>query len=387
MELTYKHTLAASYTGYVTQAIVNNLIPLLFVTFSDRFGINLTQISLLIAMNFGVQIIVDVLAAAFVDKIGFKKLAVAAHICAALGLLGLSFLPFVFKSPIVGIIISVVLSAVGGGLCEVVISPVVESLPLKNKAANMSILHSFYCWGQMCVVLLSTLFFAVFGMDSWNILPMLWAVIPALNAVLFAAVPVYALCQPEQKMKFITLITSPVFLVFFLLMFCAGASELSMSQWASYFAEQGLHVTKSTGDLLGPCAFAFMMGLARVFFAKIEKRYSLRPLLILSAFICIASYLTASLSPWPVLALLGCAVCGMSVGMMWPGVISLAAQKYKSGGGSMFAVLAIGGDIGCTFGPWLVGMMSDGAGSLQTGLLFAVIFPMTMLVGCLKLKK
>lgn len=387
MELTYKHTLAASYTGYVTQAIVNNLIPLLFVTFSDRFGINLTQISLLIAMNFGVQIIVDVLAAAFVDKIGFKKLAVAAHICAALGLLGLSFLPFVFKSPIVGIIISVVLSAVGGGLCEVVISPVVESLPLKNKAANMSILHSFYCWGQMCVVLLSTLFFAVFGMDSWNILPMLWAVIPALNAVLFAAVPVYALCQPEQKMKFITLITSPVFLVFFLLMFCAGASELSMSQWASYFAEQGLHVTKSTGDLLGPCAFAFMMGLARVFFAKIEKRYSLRPLLILSAFICIASYLTASLSPWPVLALLGCAVCGMSVGMMWPGVISLAAQKYKSGGGSMFAVLAIGGDIGCTFGPWLVGMISDGAGSLQTGLLFAVIFPMTMLVGCLKLKK
>ncbi len=387
MELTYKHTLAASYTGYVTQAIVNNLIPLLFVTFSDRFGINLTQISLLIVMNFGVQIIVDVLAAAFVDKIGFKKLAVAAHICAALGLLGLSFLPFVFKSPIVGIIISVVLSAVGGGLCEVVISPVVESLPLKNKAANMSILHSFYCWGQMCVVLLSTLFFAVFGMDSWNILPMLWAVIPALNAVLFAAVPVYALCQPEQKMKFITLITSPVFLVFFLLMFCAGASELSMSQWASYFAEQGLHVTKSTGDLLGPCAFAFMMGLARVFFAKIEKRYSLRPLLILSAFICIASYLTASLSPWPVLALLGCAVCGMSVGMMWPGVISLAAQKYKSGGGSMFAVLAIGGDIGCTFGPWLVGMMSDGAGSLQTGLLFAVIFPMTMLVGCLKLKK
>ena len=202
MELTYKHTLAASYTGYVTQAIVNNLIPLLFVTFSDRFGINLTQISLLIVMNFGVQIIVDVLAAAFVDKIGFKKLAVAAHICAALGLLGLSFLPFVFKSPIVGIIISVVLSAVGGGLCEVVISPVVESLPLKNKAANMSILHSFYCWGQMCVVLLSTLFFAVFGMDSWNILPMLWAVIPALNAVLFAAVPVYALCQPEQKMKF-----------------------------------------------------------------------------------------------------------------------------------------------------------------------------------------
>ena len=387
MKLTYKHTLAASYTGYVTQAIVNNLIPLLFVTFSNRFDINLTQISLLIVMNFGVQIIVDIIAAAYVDKIGFKTLAVTAHICAALGLCGLSFLPFLFNSPITGIIISVVLSAVGGGLCEVVISPVVESLPLKNKAANMSILHSFYCWGQMAVVLLSTLFFAVFGIDSWNILPVIWAIIPALNTVLFAAVPVYALCQPEQKMKFITLITSPVFLVFFLLMFCAGASELSMSQWASYFAEQGLHVTKSVGDLLGPCAFALMMGLARVFFVKFEKKYKLKTLLILSSVICIASYLTASLCPWPVVSLLGCAVCGMSVGMMWPGVISLAAQKYKHAGGSMFAVLAIGGDIGCTFGPWLVGMIANGSQHLQTGLLFAIIFPMTMLIGCLKLKK
>lgn len=387
MKLTYKYTLAASYIGYITQAVVNNLVPLLFVTFSQQFGISIVEISMLIVMNFGVQIAVDVMAAAFIDKIGFKRGAVLAHICAAIGLAGLGIFPFLINPPIIGIIISVVFSAVGGGLCEVVISPVVESLPLENKAANMSILHSFYSWGQMAVVLLSTLYFTLFGISNWHVLAILWAVIPALNALLFVFVPVYALCEPEEKTKFITLITSPVFLLFFLLMFCAGSAELSMSQWASYFAEQGLHVSKTVGDLLGPCAFAFTMGLARVFHGKLEKRFSLQTLLAMSSGMCVITYLLAALSPYPVLSLFGCAFCGMSVGMMWPGVISLAAKKYKKGGGSMFAILAIGGDLGCTFGPWLVGIISNASGHLQTGLLFAIIFPMIMLFGCLKLRK
>lgn len=387
MKLTYKYTLAASYIGYITQAVVNNLVPLLFVTFSQQFGISIVEISMLIVMNFGVQIAVDVMAAAFIDKIGFKRGAVIAHICAAIGLAGLGIFPFLINPPIIGIIISVVFSAVGGGLCEVVISPVVESLPLENKAANMSILHSFYSWGQMAVVLLSTLYFTLFGISNWHVLAILWAIIPALNALLFVFVPVYALCEPEEKTKFVTLITSPVFLLFFLLMFCAGSAELSMSQWASYFAEQGLHVSKTAGDLLGPCAFAFTMGLARVFHGKLEKRFSLQMLLAMSSGMCVITYLLAALSPYPVLSLFGCAFCGMSVGMMWPGVISLAAKKYKKGGGSMFAILAIGGDLGCTFGPWLVGIISNASGHLQTGLLFAIIFPMIMLFGCLKLRK
>lgn len=387
MKLTYKYTLAASYIGYITQAVVNNLVPLLFVTFSQQFGISIVEISMLIVMNFGVQIAVDVMAAAFIDKIGFKRGAVLAHICAAIGLAGLGIFPFLINPPIIGIIISVVFSAVGGGLCEVVISPVVESLPLENKAANMSILHSFYSWGQMAVVLLSTLYFTLFGISNWHVLAILWAVIPALNALLFVFVPVYALCEPEEKTKFVTLITSPVFLLFFLLMVCAGSAELSMSQWASYFAEQGLHVSKTVGDLLGPCAFAFTMGLARVFHGKLEKRFSLQMLLAMSSGMCVITYLLAALSPYPVLSLFGCAFCGMSVGMMWPGVISLAAKKYKKGGGSMFAILAIGGDLGCTFGPWLVGIISNASGHLQTGLLFAIIFPMIMLFGCLKLRK
>lgn len=387
MSLTYKHTLAASYTGYITQAVVNNLIPLLFVTFSKQFDISLVQISFLIVMNFSVQIAVDIAAAAFVDRLGFKRGAVIAHICAAAGLIGLGIFPFVINPPIIGIIISVVLSAVGGGLCEVIISPVVESLPLENKAANMSILHSFYCWGQMAVVLLSTLYFTLLGTESWRFLPMLWAVLPALNAVLFSVVPIYPLCEPEEKMSILTLASSPAFLLFFLLMFCAGAAELAMSQWASYFAEQGLMVSKTVGDLLGPCAFAFTMGLSRVLFSKLEKRCDLKTMLAISSGMCIASYLLASLSPWSVPALLGCAMCGMSVGLMWPGVTSLAAAKYRRGGGSMFAMLAIGGDIGCSFGPWLVGIISNSAGRLQTGLLFAIIFPMVMLIGCLKLRK
>ena len=385
--LTYKHTLAASYIGYITQAVVNNLIPLLFVTFAEQFGISLVQISMLIVLNFGVQIVIDTLAAAFIDRIGFRRGAVIAHVCAAIGLFALGALPFLIKPPIIGIIISVIFSAVGGGLCEVVISPVVESLPLENKAANMSILHSFYSWGQMAVVLFSTLYFVTAGIDRWNILPMLWALIPALNAVLFAAVPLCVLCEPEEKMSLLTLVTSPAFLLLFLLMFCAGASELAMSQWASYFAEQGLHVSKTVGDMLGPCAFALTMGCSRVFFARLEKYFDLKTLLALSGGMCIITYLIAALSPWPVLALFGCAFCGMSVGMMWPGVISLAAQKYKRGGGTMFALLAIGGDIGCTFGPWLVGIIANAAGRLQTGLLFAIIFPMVMLTGCLKLRK
>lgn len=387
MKLTYKYTLAASYIGYITQAVVNNLVPLLFVTFSQQFNISLVEISMLIVMNFGVQIAVDIMAAAFIDKIGFRRGAVLAHICAAVGLAGLGILPFLINPPIIGIIISVVFSAVGGGLCEVVISPVVESLPLENKAVNMSILHSFYSWGQMAVVLLSTLYFTIFGISSWHVLAIIWAIIPAFNAILFVFVPVYALCEPEEKTKLVTLITSPLFLLFFLLMVCAGSAELSMSQWASYFAEQGLHVSKTMGDLLGPCAFAFTMGLARVFHGKLEKHFSLEALLVMSSGLCVITYLLAALSPYPVLSLFGCAFCGMSVGMMWPGVISLAAKKYKKGGGSMFAILAIGGDLGCTFGPWLVGIISNASGHLQTGLLFAIIFPMIMLFGCLKLRK
>ncbi len=383
-KLTYKHTLVSSYVGYITQAVVNNLVPLLFSAFAAQLGISVFQISLIIIFNFGIQISVDLFAAAFVDKIGMRRCAVAAHVFAALGLFSLSVLPFLTNEPIVGIIISVMLSAVGGGLCEVVISPVVQSLPLENKAAGMNLLHSFYCWGQMAVVLLSTLYFSTVGIQSWRWLPLLWAVIPALNAVLFSAVPIGALCEPEQRTGVRRLVSSPLFILFFLLMVCAGSSELAMSQWASYFAEQGLHVSKTAGDLLGPCSFAFTMGLSRVLFARMEKRFSLETLLSLSSAGCVICYLAAALFPLPLLSLSGCALCGMTVGLMWPGVISLAAKKYN--GGAMFAVLAFGGDIGCTVGPWLVGMTA-GAYGLRTGLLAATVFPLIMLIGCLRLKK
>lgn len=386
MSLDYRHTRIASYIGYITQGIVNNLSPLLFVTFSEKFDISLAQISALIVINFGVQIVIDTLAAFYADKVGMKNCAVFAHIFAAAGLAGLGTLPFIMP-PYAGIIISVTLSAIGGGLCEVVVSPIIESLPFENKAANMNLLHSFYCWGQVGVVLISTLFFTLCGIDNWRWLALAWAVIPALNAVYFSLVPVNALCEPDEKMKLSQLVSSPAFLLFFLLMFCSGAAELAMSQWASYFAEQGLHISKTAGDLLGPCMFAFFMGISRVCYATLEKRFSLQKLLVLSSALCIATYLVAALSPFPTLALVGCSLCGASVGMMWPGVLSLCSRRFSRGGESMFAVLAIAGDVGCTFGPWVVGMAAQLDGKMQTGLLLAVVFPAVMLFGCLKLRR
>ena len=385
MTLTYKHTRLACRIGSVTQGINNNYVPLLFVAFSTRFGIDLPLISLLIVLNFGTQIIVDTASVAFVDKVGFRACAVACHVSTALGLIGLGTLPFILP-PYAGIAISVVVCAIGGGLAEVVISPILEALPDDNKAANMSLLHSFYCWGQLGVVLLSTLFFAVFGVENWHILAIIWSLVPIFNTVLFTRVPIFTLVEPEHKTRVSAMLTSPLFLLFFLVMISAGAAEQVMSQWASYFAESALHVTKTAGDLMGLSAFALLMGCSRVMFAFLEKKYDLRLLLSLSSVLCVGTYLVASLSPFPVLALVGCAVCGFSVGMMWPGTLSLASSRFKNGGGSLFAALAIGGDVGCTAGPWLVGMLANATGRLQNGLLFAIVFPVIMLAACIRLK-
>ncbi|MBE6902666.1 MAG: MFS transporter [Ruminococcaceae bacterium] len=378
-----RHTIYASYGGYITQAIVNNLAPLLFLIFRDSFGIPLEQITLLVTFNFLVQLIVDLISAKFVDRIGWRRCLVAAHIFAAAGLVGMALLPSILP-PFAGLLISVTIYAVGGGLTEVLISPVVEACPTDNKAGVMSLLHSFYCWGTVAVILLSTLFLHIFGKDSWRILTLIWAVFPLLVAAYFTQVPLYTLEEHGESLPIRKLCSIRIFWLFVVLMFAAGASEQAMSQWASAFAESGLGISKTMGDLLGPCIFSVLMGSARVFYGKNSEKVDLNTFLIGSGVLCVGAYLLASLSQSPVLSLVGCGICGLSVGILWPGVYSLAAAQIPRGGTAMFALLALAGDLGCSGGPTVVGFVSGAFdGELKKGLFFAIAFPIIMIIGAL----
>ena len=389
MDNKYQKTIYACFLGYIVQAIVNNFVPLLFLTFESAYNIPLSKITLLITFNFGIQLLVDLLSAGFVDKIGYRVCAVAAHIFSALGLLGLSVLPEILPDAYIGLLISVTIYALGGGLLEVLVSPIVESCPSKNKEKTMSLLHSFYCWGHVGVVLFSTLFFKIFGIDNWKILTCLWIIIPLANAFLFTRVPLAPLVKDgETGLSMPALFKNRIFWLLMLMMLCAGASEQAVSQWASTFAERGLGVGKTIGDLAGPMTFAILMGSARAFYGKFGDRINLDKFMIGSGVLCIASYLCISLSPSPFLSLVGCGVCGLSVGIMWPGSFSKASAAIRNGGTAMFALLALAGDLGCSGGPSLVGYISSIASdNLKKGILAAIIFPFLLIVGILLLKK
>ena len=387
MKLTYRHTIRACLTGYIVQAVIVNFAPLLFLTFQASYGIPLTQITMLVTVNFGVQLLVDLLSAGFVDKIGYRVSIGIAHLTAAAGLIMLAVLPDVLPTPFYGLLAAVVVYAVGGGLLEVLVSPIVESCPTDNKAGTMSLLHSFYSWGQVGVVLLSTVYFAVFGTARWKILAMLWALLPICNFFVFTRVPIAPLVKEgERGLSLRELFSRRIFWLFFLMMLCAGASEQAVSQWASTFAEQSLGVSKTVGDLAGPMAFAVCMGVARSFYGKYGEKVDLDGFMIGSAALCVLSYLMLSLVPVPALGLVGCALCGVSVGIMWPGTLSKAAATLRGGGTAMFALLALAGDLGCSGGPTLAGMVSAAAGDeLRAGLLAAVVFPLVLLLGLLLL--
>lgn len=372
----YSHTLRASCFGYITQAIVNNYVALLFIVFRDTFGIRLERITLLITVNFCVQLTVDVLAAKLADIIGYRRCIIAAHLFSAAGLVGLAVFPYVFGNALAGLLLSVTMYAVGGGIIEVLVSPIVEFCPMDNKSSVMSLLHSFYCWGTVGVILISTLFLWAFGRDSWRVLACIWALLPLLNSVYFSKVPLVAPAAEGKGTGLKQLLSSGVFRIFIILMMTAGASELSMSQWASAFAETGLGISKAAGDIAGPCLFAALMGCSRVFYAKCGDKINLLNFIFGSSVLCVISYLIAALSPWPAVSLAGCALCGLSVGVMWPGILSISASKFSGGGTAMFAVLALAGDMGCSLGPTAVGVVSGLLGdNLKTGLLCAALFP------------
>ncbi|HIZ22229.1 MAG TPA: MFS transporter [Candidatus Blautia faecigallinarum] len=383
-EWNYEHTIKACFIGYIVQAIVNNFAPLLFLVFQSSYDIPLSRITLLITFNFCIQLCVDFLSAGFIDKIGYRAAMILAHILSACGLISLAVLPEILPDPFIGLLLAVMIYAVGGGLLEVLVSPVVEACPTDNKETAMSLLHSFYCWGNVGVVLLSSLYFAAFGTEKWQILAVLWAIIPILNGIFFTKVPIYSLLEEGEKgMSLGDLAKSKTFWLIMLLMLCAGASEQAVSQWASTFAEAELHIPKTAGDLAGPMFFAILMGASRAFYGKYGEKINLDKFMRTSIISCIVSYLLISLSPFPALSFLGFGLCGFSVGILWPGSFSLASQIMPKGGTMLFAMLALAGDLGCSSGPTFVGMVSSATGGgLQKGILTAVIFPAAMLVGC-----
>lgn len=383
MKSSYQKTIYACFVGYIVQAIVNNFAPLLFLTFQNTYQIPLSSITMLVTINFGLQLIVDLVSVGFVDKIGYRASMLIAHIFAAVGIIALAVLPELLPNPFAGLLAAVVIYAIGGGLLEVLVSPVVEACPTDNKEKTMSLLHSFYCWGHVGVVLISTLFFRLFGIENWKLLACIWALVPLCNTFLFARVPIASLVKEgEQGYSIKQLAGQKLFWVFLLMMMCAGASEQAVSQWASTFAEQGLGVSKVVGDLAGPMAFAILMGTSRAFYGKFGDKIDLDRFMIGSSLLCAVSYVSISLIPNPVVGLIGCAVCGLSVGIMWPGTFSRASAALPKGGTALFAMMALAGDLGCSGGPTLVGMVSSGFGdNLRAGILAALVFPVLLMAG------
>ncbi len=380
----FKFTISACFLGYITQAIMINFPPLLFVFFSDMLGISALQITVLIASNFVLELFVDALASKFADKIGYRLLVILANVFATLGLLTMAIATLALPRDAIfyGLMTSMALCGIGGGLMEVLISPIIEACPTKNKAGFMSLLHSFYCWGQLGVVLLSTLFFQLVGIENWYYASFFWTIIPILGIIFFSFAPINRLVEEGKGASLGALLKNKVFWIFLIMMLCAGASELTMSQWASYFAESALGVEKWVGDLLGPCLFALAMALTRVFFAKASEKIRLDTAIFISSLICVGTYVITIVSNNPVFSLIGCACCGFGCGIMWPASFSLVSSKIPNGGVMMFGILALMGDAGCLIGPSLAGATSEAFGGIKYGFAFAVIFPMLMAIMC-----
>ncbi len=384
----YKKTLIACYLGFVTQAISANFAPLLFLTFKGTYGITLEKIAMIPLIFYLTQLLVDLAATKFADKIGYRACVVASQVLSAVGIVLMAILPEILPAPFIGILISVVLYAVGSGLIEVLVSPIVEACPFENKDGMMSLLHSFYCWGAMGVILGSTLFFAVFGVENWKILTFIWALVPLYNTFNFINCPIERLVEDGKSMGIGKLLKTPIFWLMIILMVCSGASETTMAQWASAFTESAIGVSKTVGDLAGPCLFAMFMGISRMLYGKFSEKLDLTKVMLVCGIMCTGCYLLASLSALPILGLAGCALCGLAVGIMWPGSISISSQNCPRGGTAMFAFLALAGDLGAMVSPAMVGSLSEKAGgNLKTGLLAATIFPVVLVFGLLILKK
>lgn len=378
MSVSYKRTKLACYTGLTVQAIINNFLPILFIIFQRDYGLSYEQLGRLLFINFAIQILADFLTPYIVKLIGYKGSAITCHFLATLGLVLLFVLPNIMADFYTAVVISVMVYAFSSGIIEVVMSPIMELIPQDNKTANMAFLHSFYCWGQALTVVVTTLLVKLLGFNDWRFIPLLWAIIPFLNMLFFTRVPVVE--QPEQQNEKTSrsIFKTREFICFAIFMLCAGANEIAMSEWASVFAQNALGVSKTVGDLAGPCAFAILMGSGRVIYAKFLCKFSYRKVTIVNSLLCLACYFAVAVCKVPAFSLLACAICGFSVSIAWPGTISLAAARFPNGGTMLFSICALCGDMGCSTGPWLLGAVAD-ITDLNTGFLVCCIFPLAML--------
>lgn len=382
----YNKTKTACYLGFVTQAIVANFVPLLFIAFHREFGVPIANLALIPAVFYIVQLVTDLLCAKF-RNIDYRKSIIISEITSALGLIGLIFMPQLFANPMTGILICICVYAVGSGLIEVLCSPIIEACPFPNKESMMSLLHSFYCWGAVGVILGSTVFFTLFGLNNWRILACIWALVPLYNIINFAKCPIDPIVKDTESMSMGQLLGNRMFWLFLILMVAAGASESTMAQWASAFAEASLGVDKAIGDLIGPCGFAFCMGLGRLWYGKKGQNLDLTSYMTGAGILSVITYLTASLSPIPFVSLIACMLSGLAVGIMWPGSISITSARIPKGGTALFALLALGGDAGGTFGPSLVGLCTGTSnGNLQNGILAATVFPVILTLSVLAIR-
>lgn len=374
--MNYSKTRFVSYIDYIVQAVINNFLPLFFVMFNTKFGISYAALGFVVLLNFLIQLLVDILSIKIVAKFGTRKCIIASNLFCGTGLVLLGVLPRIIPNTFLAICLATVFTAIGGGFIEVLVSPIVDRISGNMSKRYMSFLHSFYCWGQISVVLLITCAVLVFGHECWSVAAVCWSVVPFFAAAMFFKVPIVEDAPPEERMRVREMFASKTFILFIILMFAGGASELTMAQWASTFAEQGLGLSKFTGDILGPCAFAFFMGVGRIANSLLPERFSIRKVLLLCGILAAFCYLTAALANNSIVAVIACALCGLGVSVMWPGVLTLASGHFKKGGNAMFSLLAMAGDIGCSVGPWFAGIVA-GASDLKTALLCSTVFPLT----------
>lgn len=382
----YLPTKLAGYVGFVVQAIVNNFLPILFIVFQDIYGLGYEKLGRLIVFNFAIQMLIDFITPKIIHKIGYRSAAFLCQFTACVGLCLMSILPRVMPNPYVAMFISIAVYATGSGLMEVILSPMIEMLPTSNKSGNMAVLHSFYCWGQTLVVPLTTGMVFIFGRENWSYIPLVWAVVPFINMLAFLRVPIVEPGKEVKQSTLIELLKTPTFIVYMIMMFCGGASEIAMSQWASLFVEQALGVSKAIGDIVGPCLFALFMALGRVIYAKFSKKVSFTRLLIWLNILCFVCYLMVGICKIAALSLIFCALCGFSVSISWPGIYSAGARTFKTGGAVMFSAFAMCGDIGCALGPGLVGLVAEYT-SLNIGFIAASVFPLIMVICSLYILK
>lgn len=376
MQQSYTRLKAACYMTNISMAVVCNLPPLLFLTFRSLYGISYSLLGLLVLVNFCTQLGIDLAFSFFSRRFNIPLAVKLTPALTVAGLFLYAVWPWLFPDSVyVGLVVGTVLFSVAAGLAEVLISPVIAALPSKDPDRAMSGLHSAYAWGAVGVVLLGTVLLLVFGMTNWPWLVLLFALVPLTGFVLYMGQTIPPLQTEEQAGGALRLLRQPGLWLCVLCIFCGGAAEVTMAQWASSYLEQALGISKVWGDVFGVALFSVTLGLGRTLYAK-RGRHIAR-VLTLGAAGAAVCYLTAAVCDQPLVGLAACAFTGLCVSMLWPGSLVVATDRFPTGGVFIYAMMAAGGDLGASVGPQLVGVITDltlaAGGSEQQGLKLALL--------------